>query len=423
MKSAMRSATRSTMRKKKPELLLPAKGPEELKTAVVFGADAVYIGGSAMGLRAGARNFTPEEMREGIAFAHSHGAKVYVTANIYAHNGDLTEAEAYFEELKGIGPDALLISDPGMFSLAKEICPEIPRHISTQANTTNYRSCLFWAAQGAERIVVARELTLAEIREIRSRIPEELELEAFVHGAMCVSYSGRCLLSAYFTGRDANHGECTHPCRWQYAVAEASRPGQYLPIEENERGTFLFNSRDLCMIEHIPELLEAGIDSFKIEGRMKNALYVASAARTYREAVDDYFTSPELYREKLGHYREEISKCTSREYSTGFFFGRPGAEGQIYDGASYRQEYVFLGIVEEVTGAGEAVIRQKNKFSVGDRAELMKRDGRNEEAVITAITDPEKGRVESAPHPKQLLHLELTGTPEKYDILRIRKKD
>ena len=406
------------MKRRKPELLIPAKGPEELKTAVNFGADAVYIGGEVMGLRANARNFTLDEMRDVIAFAHEHGVKVYVTANIFAHNSDLEEAEKYFRELNEVRPDAVLVADPGMFTLAKENCPNVEIHISTQANNTNYQTALFWHRMGATRIVTARELSLKEIREIRDHIPDDLEIESFIHGAMCISYSGRCLLSNYFTGRDANHGECTHPCRWQYAVAEQTRPGQYMPIEENERGTYIFNSKDLCMIEHIPELVEAGIDSFKIEGRMKTALYVATTARTYRRAIDDYFESPEKYQANMQWYHDEIRKCTMRNFSTGFYFGKPGAESQIYDSNTYVQEYTYLGQVEAVTPEGEAVIHQKNKLSVGDEIEIMKPDFTNEIVKVLAITDPENGPQDSAPHPKQLLNIKLSGTPSALDILR-----
>ena len=277
-----------------PELLIPASSLEVLKTAVIFGADAVYIGGEAFGLRAKAKNFSMEDMKEGIQFAHAHEVRVYVTANILAHNGDLSGVEAYFQELKAIGPDALIISDPGVFTIAKRICPEIEIHISTQANNTNYATYRFWHELGAKRVVSARELSMKEIKEIRANIPDDLEIETFVHGAMCISYSGRCLLSNYFTGRDANQGACTHPCRWKYAVMEESRPGEYLPVYENERGTYIFNSKDLCMIGHIPDLIDAGIDSFKIEGRMKTALYVATVARTYRKAIDDYLKDPAL---------------------------------------------------------------------------------------------------------------------------------
>ena len=274
------------------ELLIPASSLEVLKTAVIFGADAVYIGGEAFGLRAKAKNFSMEDMKEGIAFAHAHDVKVYVTANILAHNYDLEGARAYFEELKTIGPDALIISDPGMFTIAKEVMPDTDIHISTQANNTNYMTYQFWWKQGAKRVVTARELSLNEIKGIRAHIPDDMEIETFIHGAMCISYSGRCLLSSFMAGRDANRGACTHPCRWKYSVVEESRPGEYMPVYENERGTYIFNSKDLCMIEHIPELIEAGIDSFKIEGRMKTALYVATVARTYRLAIDEFLQDP-----------------------------------------------------------------------------------------------------------------------------------
>ena len=292
----------------KPELLVPASSLEVLKTAVVFGADAVYIGGEAFGLRAKAKNFSSAEMAEGIRFAHAHDVKVYVTANILAHNEDLEGAARYFAELREMKPDALIISDPGMFLIAKEVCPEIEIHISTQANNTNYMTYQFWWQQGARRVVSARELSLAEIRQIRDKIPEEMEIESFIHGAMCISYSGRCLLSNYFTGRDANQGACTHPCRWKYAVVEETRPNEYFPVYENERGTYIFNSKDLCMIEYIPEIVGAGIDSLKIEGRMKTALYVACVARTYRKAIDDFFVSEEIYRKNMEWYKTEIAK-------------------------------------------------------------------------------------------------------------------
>ena len=404
-------------RDRKPELLLPAKDLEVLKTAVHFGADAVYIGGEAFSLRASARNFSEEEMREGIAYAHAHGAKVYVTANILAHNADLDAAEAYFRQLRDLRPDAVLIADPGMFALAGQICPEIPRHISTQANNTNYGTFLFWYAQGAERVVCGRELRLSEIRQIREKIPQDKEIEAFVHGAMCISYSGRCLLSNYFTGRDANRGACTHPCRWKYAVMEETRPGVYLPVEENERGTFVFNSRDLCMIEHIPELAEAGIDSFKIEGRMKTALYVATAARTYRRAIDDWFEDPARYQANLPQYREEIRRCTYRQFSTGFYFGRPSEEAMVYDNNTYTSEAVFLGIAEEVKD-GRVRITQRNKFSKGETLTVMKPDGRDLPAEVTAMWNGDGERVPDAPHPKETIWLELSVPVQTGDLLR-----
>ena len=400
----------------------PASSLEVLKTAVAFGADAVYIGGEAFGLRAKAKNFSPEDMREGIAFAHEHGVRVHVTANILAHDRDLDGIRAYFQELKEMKPDALIIADPGVFMLAKEICPEIERHISTQANNTNYLTWQFWHAQGAKRVVSARELSLEELREIRAQIPEDMEIETFVHGAMCISYSGRCLLSNYFTGRDANQGACTHPCRWKYAVMEESRPGEYLPVYENERGTFIFNSKDLCMIEHIPELLEAGIDSFKIEGRMKTALYVAAVARTYRKAIDDCLESEELYRSHMDWYREQIAACTYREFTTGFFYGRPDESAQIYDNNTYRKGYTYLGIVGSVTPEGLIRTEQRNKFSVGEKIEIMKPDGSNPETTVEAIWDEEGSLMESAPHPQQKLAVKLSEQVDVYDILRRKEK-
>lgn len=400
------------------ELLIPASSLEVLKIAVIYGADAVYIGGEVFGLRAKAKNFSMEDMAEGIQFAHEHGVKVYVTANILAHNGDLEGVREYFTQLKEIKPDALIISDPGIYTIAKEICPEIERHISTQANNTNYGTYQFWWNQGAKRVVTARELSLNEIAEIRKNIPDEMEIETFVHGAMCISYSGRCLLSNYFTGRDANQGACTHPCRWKYAVVEEKRPGEYLPVYENERGTYIFNSKDLCMIEHIPELIEAGIDSFKIEGRMKTALYVATVARTYRKAIDDYLTSPEKYKENMDWYLEQISNCTYRQFTTGFFFGKPSEESQIYDNNTYIKEYTYLGIVGERNEEGLYRIEQRNKFYVGEQIEVMKPDGRNIPVTVKRIVDEDGNEMESAPHPKQVLYIDLGQELEMYDILR-----
>ncbi len=411
------SFSKRERRRKKPELLIPANSLEVLKVAVLYGADAVYIGGEHYGLRAKAKNFSAEEMREGIEFAHSFGKKVYVTANITAHNRDLVGVEEYFRELSALSPDALIISDPGVFEIARETVPEIEIHVSTQANNVNYRTCLFWKKMGAKRVVTARELSLAEIAEIRTRIPDDLELETFVHGAMCISYSGRCLLSNYFTGRDANLGACTHPCRWKYYLVEETRPGEYLPVFENDRGTYIFNSRDLCMIEHIPELIEAGIDSFKVEGRMKNALYVAAMARTYRKAVDDYFISEECYKKNLPWYHKEIGKCTYRQYTTGFFFGKPGADAQIYDNSVYVKDYAYLGIVYEV-GENGGRMEQRNKFSVGDTVEVMKPSGENVEAKVLAIRDGEGNLMESCPHPKQEIFVQFDQEIEVFDLIR-----
>ena len=407
---------------KKPELLVPAGSLEVLKVAVRYGADAVYIGGEAFGLRAKAKNFSFEDMKEGIAFAHEHGVKVYVTANIFAHNDDLKEAESYFTQLAEAGPDAVLISDPGMFLLARKYCPDLEIHISTQANNTNYMTYRFWWEMGAKRVVSARELSLEELKEIRANIPEEMEIESFVHGAMCISYSGRCLLSNYFTGRDANHGECTHPCRWKYAVVEEQRPGEYLPVEENERGTYIFNSKDLCMIEHLSELLDAGIDSLKIEGRMKTALYVATVARTYRKAIDDLLESKEKYEANMSWYHREIRQCTYREFSTGFYFGKPNEQSQIYDANTYVSESVYLGCVEALDDRGFARIEQKNKFCVGDSIEIMKPNGENITTDVVEIWTSDGETRQSAPHPQEVLFLNLSIKPEIGDLLRASER-
>lgn len=404
--------------RKKPELLMPASSLEVLKVAVMYGADAVYIGGEMFSLRAKSHNFTLEEMREGLDFAHKHSCKVYVTANITAHNHDLSGVHAYFEELKDVKPDALIISDPGVFEIAKEVCPEIEVHISTQANNVNYGTYRFWHKMGAARVVSARELSLSEIKEIRENIPEELEIETFVHGAMCISYSGRCLLSNYFTGRDANLGACTHPCRWKYYIMEENRPGEYLPVEENERGTYIFNSKDLCMIDHIPDIVDAGIDSMKVEGRMKTALYVATVARAYRQALDDFYESPEKYEQNLPHYREEVAKCTNRKFTTAFFYGKPTHEAQIYDSNTYVTEYTYLGIVEGVTHDGCGIITQRNKFSVGEEIEIMKPDGRNVVATVKGLRNEDGEEVESCPHPKQRIFVDLGIVLEEFDLLR-----
>ena len=400
------------------ELLIPASSLEVLKIAVIFGADAVYIGGEAFGLRAKAKNFSIEDMKEGVKFAHERNVKVYVTANILAHNYDLEGARAYFEELKEVGPDALIISDPGMFTIAKEVLPDTDIHISTQANNTNYMTYNFWWNQGAKRVVSARELSLEEIKEIRAHIPEEMEIETFMHGAMCISYSGRCLLSSFLAGRDANRGACTHPCRWKYAVVEENRPGQYMPVYENERGTYIFNSKDLCMIEHIPELVEAGVDSFKIEGRMKTALYVAVVARTYRQAVDDYFEDPEKYKKNIPYYQAEIAKCTYRQFTTGFFFGKPTHETQIYDNNTYQKGAVYLGQVKEVTEDGYVVFYQKNKFRVGDTIEIMKKNGENQTVSVLQMLNEDGEETDSCPHPGEKICMKVDGVVCAGEIMR-----
>ncbi len=342
---------------------------------------------------------------------------MHVTANIFAHNADIEEAGQYFVMLNELGPDALIISDPGMFMTAKSVCPGIEIHVSTQANNTNYRTAAFWYEQGAKRVVMARELSLKEIAEIREKAPEGLEIESFIHGAMCISYSGRCLLSAYLTGRDANHGECTHPCRWKYALEEETRPGQYFPVDENERGTYIFNSKDLCMIEHIPELIDAGIDSFKVEGRMKTALYVATVARTYRKAIDWYAQSEACYRGHMDWLLREIHSCTYREYCTGFYFGRPDADSQIYGSNTYVHGATYLGRVEE-TKDKAALITQKNKFSVGEEIEIMKPDGRDIKVRVRGMRNADGEAVDSCPHPEEKIWFEADELPETGDLIR-----
>ena len=406
------------MAERKVELLVPAGSLEVLKVAVDYGADAVYIGGQAYGLRAKADNFSIEEMKKAVKYAHAKNAKVYVTANIFAHNYDIEGMKAYFEQLKDTGVDAVLVSDPGIFMLAKETMPDMELHISTQANNTNYLTYNFWYNMGAKRVVTARELSLVEIKQIREHIPEDMEIESFMHGAMCISYSGRCLLSSYFTGRDANRGACTHPCRWKYHIVEETRPGEYMPVNEDDRGPYIFNSKDLCMIEHIPEMIDAGIDSFKIEGRMKTALYVATVARTYRKAIDDYMESPELYRSNMEYYKSEIAKCTYRQFTTGFYFGKTDQDSQIYDNNTYIKNCTYIGNVQEVTEDGLVAFEQKNKFSVGEEIECMNFDGTNTVCRVEEIYNDRMEPMESAPHPKMQLYVKLDRPVSAGMILR-----
>ena len=410
------------MAERKVELLVPAGSLEVLKVAVDYGADAVYIGGQAYGLRAKADNFSIEEMKKAVKYAHAKNAKVYVTANIFAHNYDIEGMKAYFEQLKDTGVDAVLVSDPGIFMLAKETMPDMELHISTQANNTNYLTYNFWYNMGAKRVVTARELSLVEIKQIREHIPEDMEIESFMHGAMCISYSGRCLLSSYFTGRDANRGACTHPCRWKYHIVEETRPGEYMPVNEDDRGTYIFNSKDLCMIEHIPEMIDAGIDSFKIEGRMKTALYVATVARTYRKAIDDYMESPELYRSNMEYYKSEIAKCTYRQFTTGFYFGKTDQDSQIYDNNTYIKNCTYIGNVQEVTEDGLVAFEQKNKFSVGEEIECMNFDGTNTVCRVEEIYNDRMEPMESAPHPKMQLYVKLDRPVSRYGPCRTGRR-
>lgn len=405
----------------KIELLAPAGDLEKLKIAVLYGADAVYLGGTSFSLRAKAKNFNSEQMKEGIEFAHNHGAKVYVTCNIFAHNEDFEHMADYFKELQELGADALLIADPGVFALARETVPDMDLHISTQANNTNYHTALFWKTQGAKRIVMARELSMHEIKEISQNIPDDLEIEAFVHGAMCISYSGRCLLSNYLSGRDANKGACSHPCRWEYFVTEKTRPNEYMPIVEEDRGTYIFNSKDLCMIDHIPELIDAGIMSLKIEGRIKTAFYVGTIVKAYREAIDDYLTSPDIYNKKRdsGYYIQEAAKASYRGFTTGFYYGKPGKDEQIYTTSSYIRTYDFIGMVKDYdTETGFATIEQRNKFVKGDEVEFMLQNGGVFKQTIDEIYTLDGESVNEAPHPQQLLKVKTSHPVKPFDMMR-----
>ena len=405
---------------KKTELLAPAGDLEKLKIAVLYGADAVYIGGEEYSLRAKAKNFTEEQMKDGIEFAHSHGAKVYVTANIYAHNSDFEGMAEYFKKIEALGADAILISDLGVFSVAREAVPNMEIHVSTQANNTNYMSANMWYKLGARRVVVARELSFKEIKTIRENIPADMDIEAFVHGAMCISYSGRCLLSNYLSGRDANKGECVHACRWKYYLMEETRPGEYMPVVENERGTYIYNSKDLCMIEHIPELIDAGVQSFKIEGRMKTPFYVGTVVKAYRQAIDDCLKDRALYESKKEYYLEEVSKASHREYTTGFYYRKPDGNEQVYTNNSYIRDYDFIGMVEEDydESTGCAVVMQRNKFEVGDEIEVMPAKGESWKMTVTKMWNEDGEEVMSAPHPQQLLKVKFDKPVKKHDMLR-----
>lgn len=401
-----------------PELLIPAGDLETLKIAVMYGADAVYVGGELFSLRAKAKNFTIEELKEGVEFAHAHGVRVYIAFNIFAFHGEIEEARAYLVKLREVMPDAFIVSDLSLIEMMKEIIPEAEIHVSTQWNNSNYETFHFWYGLGARKVVVARELSIAEIKEIRAHIPEDMLIECFIHGAMCIAYSGKCQLSSCFTGRDSNHGACTHPCRWKFALYKGNEDGEEMPEQISEDYAYFMNSKDLCMIEHIPDLIDAGIDSFKIEGRMKTVLYVATVTRTYRMAIDAFLRNPEEYQANMETYLAEISKGTFRDYTTGFFYGKPEHDAQIYDNNTYVKNYTYLGYVEELSEDGMAIITQRNKFFVNDTIEIMKPDGRNISAKVEAIYDETMRPMESCPHPKQKLSIKLSEAVEQYDVFR-----
>ncbi len=405
---------------KKPELLMPAGSLQALKTAVRYGADAIYLGGEMFGLRAAAKNFTDEQLSEGIAFAHEHGVFVYVTVNISAHNADLEQLSEYLLRLAKLAPDALIISDMGVFAMAKRLVPQIDIHISTQANSTNYETFRFWHSLGAKRVVGARELSLSEIADIRKNIPPELEIECFVHGAMCMAYSGRCLMSNFLAGRDANRGACTHPCRWEYSIVEHMRPDEVMQVVEDERGTYIFNSKDMCLIEHLPELLQAGIGSLKVEGRMKNPLYIATVARAYRRALDDLSADEQLYRSNMDWYKLQLESSAHREFSTGFYFGKPTEQSYMYDKNSAAKDFTFLGTIEQVDDRGLCLVIQKNKFSIGDTVEILKPDGRDIAVTLSLMLDEQGQPKESAPHPLEPIYIDLGEHAEVGDVIAKR---
>lgn len=405
----------------KPELLAPGGSLEKLKTAIDYGADAVYVGGEAFSLRVAAENFSLEQLKEGLEFAHERGKKVYLTANILPHNADIDEFRKYIKEIEPLGFDAVLVADPGMMEIVKENAPDLPIHISTQANNVNYKSAEFWYRQGAKRVVLAREMSLTEIREIRDKAPPQLELEAFVHGAMCISYSGRCLLSNYMTARDANQGACAHPCRWNYSLTEETRPGEYMPVYENERGSFIFNSKDLCMIEHIPELIESGITSFKLEGRVKTSYYVATVVKAYRDEIDRYFDNPSEYKPDKTN-AEELCKVSHRPYYTGFYFGKPGSDAQVYTTSSYIREYDLVGIVTNYDGeTGIAEITQRNRIFKGDEIEVIQ-PGEHFFVQKADMKDEEGNDIEVANHAEMTFFMKMSKPVKKGAIMR-KKRD
>lgn len=404
----------------KVELLAPAGSLAKLKYALVYGADAVYIGGEEFSLRVAAKNFTADEIKEGIDFAHNLGKKVYITANIIPHNDDIKKFPEFVHEVDALGADAIIISDPGMFALAKKCAPRLDIHISTQANNTNFESAKFWHSQGAKRVILAREMSFDEIREIRENTPSDLELECFVHGAMCISYSGRCLLSNYMTHRDANMGACAHPCRWKYALVEEKRPGEYMPVFENERGTFIYNSKDLCMIERIPEIIESGITSLKIEGRVKNELYVATVVKAYRREIDAYYKDKKNYKFNPENL-EELKKISYRGYTTGFFDEKPKGTEQVYTSSTYIQNYQTTAVVKAFDKQTKTVtLEQRNRFFAGDEIEFLMPNGENRSFKITEMTDAGGNSIDVAPHPQMIVKFKVDFDVEDYSIVRTK---
>lgn len=405
------------------ELLAPAGSLETLRTAVLYGADAVYLGGTSFGLRAKAKNFDRQELAEAVSYAHEHHVRVHVTVNIIAHNRNLEGLEEYLSFLRDIGVDALIMADAGMIQIARRCVPDLPVHLSTQASATNYETFRFWASQGVERIVAARELSLDEIREIRDHLDPSVSIEAFVHGAMCISISGRCLLSSYLAGRDSNQGLCAHPCRWQYRVVEETRPGEYFPVMEGEEGTYLFNSKDLCMVEHLPEMEEAGIASLKIEGRMKSALYNAVVTKIYREALDDLHQDKALYQSRIPYYKAMLETVSHRSYTTGFYLGQTGPDDQVYDTSEYLKSYDFCGIVRGGRDAsGFSPVEQRGRFFKGEQLELIVPKGQPVPFTVDTILKADREETESAPHAQEALFLRLPEEAAR-DMILVRRKE
>lgn len=401
---------------KKPELLAPAGNLEKLKMAVLYGADAVYLSGQAYGLRALANNFSFDDMRIALDLAKKKNVKVYVTVNILAHNKELEGIPSYLEDLAKLGVDGIIVSDPGIIRIAKEVVPEMPLHLSTQANTTNWSSAKYWKEQGIKRIVLARELSLEEIKEIKDKT--EVELETFVHGAMCISYSGRCLLSNYLAQRDANRGLCAHPCRWKYYLMEETRPGEYYPILEDERGTYIFNSKDLCLLEYLPNLIEAGVNSFKVEGRMKSVHYVATIIRVYRQAIDSYFDNPDRYVVKE-EWLEEIAKVSHRDYTEGLFQGQATSKSQNYATSSYKRTHDFVGIVESYNQeSNTAVVEVRNRIKAGETLEFVGPKTKTFSQIVESLINEEGEKIDAAPHPHQIVKIHVEEPVQPGDMLR-----
>lgn len=401
--------------KKRPELLAPAGTMEKLQMALAYGADAAYLGGTQFGLRAFGGNFTNEEIRAAVHLAHGMGRKIYVTVNVFPHNEDLVSLPDYLRFLAEAGVDAVLVADLGVFMLARETAPALPIHISTQANNVNWRTVHAWQELGAERVVLARELSREEIREIRQHT--DVELELFVHGAMCISYSGRCLLSSYFTGRDANRGGCAQSCRWKYALVEEARPGEYYPLAEDERGTYIMNSKDLCLLPYLDEVVATGVDSLKVEGRMKSVHYVASVVKAYRMALDSCFMG--LPYEVQPAWRDELGKVSHRAYTTGFFFGKTTEEDQIYGSSSYEQTSDFVGLVRSYDEATQtAVVEQRNHMKLGQEIEVFQPVSMPFRQVLAEMWDADGTPITAAPHPQQIIRIRMTHPVEPNSILR-----